>query len=133
MTINIVKIPIAPKPKPRGQLGKYGNMTHSLKGYREWQDELDKYLRIAKFIIPDNFYGIIYHFGIVKKRGGKPDISNLVGGIEDVLVKYDYINDDNYQVIKHYFASAIQSEKSFINIYVTDNKAEFLYVLNKLI
>jgi Holliday junction resolvase RusA-like endonuclease len=125
-----IKIHTKAKPKPRGQLNKSGRMTHSLNGYREWQNEICLILSDAKFIIPENFYGIIFVFNIKPSKGRPPDLSNLQGAIEDVLVKYKYIVDDNWKILKRYYTLGIPSTEDSIEIFAVVDKTEFLKIVD---
>lgn len=137
MSIYRLAVPLKPKPKPRGQLNKYGAMTHSLNGYREWQTEYLKHIALTEFKIPLGFYGMIFQFNIRQGVGGLADVSNLQGGVEDILVKAKLIKDDNYRILRHYAAFALEIDKkktedcSSIILYVTETKKEFLYTYDK--
>lgn len=130
MTIKKVNIPIKPKSKPRGQIGKYGNITHSMGGYMEWQQQFFYHLTVAKFEIPDNLYALIYHFLMVKQGGNPPDLDNLIGGVNDVLVKYEYLKDDNWKIVSKQFAFATLSDKPGISIYTCQSRKELVYIIN---
>ena len=131
MTIKRVNIPIKPKSKPRGQIGKYGNMTHGMGGYMEWQQQFFYHLTVAKFEIPDNLYALIYHFLMVKQGGNPPDLDNMAGGVNDVLVKYEYLKDDNWKILPRLFVYGTQSQKSGIVIYTCQTKQEFLHIISE--
>lgn len=131
MTIQKVFLPVRPFPKPRGQLNKYGKMTHSLNGYRQWQKQFHDAISSTTFQIPEPFYGVLFHFCLKPQRGHPPDVSNLQGGVEDVLVKFGFITDDNVNVMPRYASWAEKTKESSITLYVVQNKVEFLFILEK--
>lgn len=128
--MKIYHIPHKLKAKPRGQLGKFGNMTHSLNGYREWQSSMHNMLVKINFSMPVNLYGIVIVFHIPKLKGHPFDCGNLQGGIEDVLVKYKYIRDDNWKVLGNYAGIPLKSEYPAYTIIPVENRKEFLSALN---
>lgn len=128
-----VYLPIAAHAKPRGQIGKHGNITHSIGTYRPWQTKVLKYLKTIDLVIPSDFYGIIFVFYLKSKAGHPIDLSNAQGGLEDVLVKGGYIKDDNYKVLKRYATLGIPSEKSYIEFYIVYDKKTFLNLMDKLL
>lgn len=128
--MKIYHIPHKLKSKPRGQLGKFGNMTHSLNGYREWQTSMKGKLEEINFSIPGDMYGLILIFHIPKLKGHPFDLSNLQGGLEDVLVKYEYLKDDNWLRLGRYAGIALKSEYPAYTIIPVENKQEFLSVIN---
>ena len=132
MTIKVVNIPIVPKSKPRGQIGKYGNMTHSMGDYMDWQKQFYWFLSTTDFAIPSDLYAIVYYFRMVKKGGQPPDLDNQIGAVNDVLVKYEYLKDDNWKIIPRQFAFATSSNKSSIGIYTCQNKEELIHIINTI-
>lgn len=111
--------------KPRGGLGKYGNMTHSLNGYREWQREFALRLKSVNFSL-ENHYAIMYRLILSKRKRGRPqDVTDMIGALEDVFVQYNFIKDDNWRRIPRYWGEAIQGgEESIIEIYVLMSESE---------
>jgi Holliday junction resolvase RusA-like endonuclease len=132
MSIIVASIPLRPHSKPRGALGRNRQMTHSIGSYRPWQRDFLAILSEINFKVPSGFYGMLFQFNIKKKGGQQPDISNMQGGIEDVLVKGEYIKDDNWTILRHISSWAIQvkTDPSMV-IYVVQTKREFLYVYDK--
>lgn len=128
-----VYLPIAPHSKPRGQLGKHGNMTHSIGGYRIWQNKILQYLKSIDLVIPQDFYGIIFLFYIKPKAGHPLDLSNAQGGVEDVLVKGGYLKDDNWKILKRYATLGISSDKNYIEFYIVYDKNTFVKLMEKLL
>lgn len=131
MPIQKLHLELRPFSKPRGQIGKYGNMTHSIGKYRQWQEEFKLLIASTTFKVPSSFYAIIFDFKLSPRRGGKPDLSNLQGGVEDALVKYGYILDDNWKVLQRYYTVGTPASKSSIDLYVCESKKELIYsILN---
>ena len=128
--MKIYHIPHQLKAKPRGQLGKFGNMTHSLNGYREWQASLNNKFKQIDLVIPSPLYGLIMIFHIPKLKGHPFDLSNLQGGIEDVLVKYEYLPDDNWKILGKYVGIAVKSVYPGYTIIPTMNRNEFIAGIN---
>lgn len=111
-------------PKPRGAIGKQGHMTHSMYGYRDWQASIINSLSSNGFKwLPNAYY--LYDIEISSKRGRPPDLSNLIGSWEDVLVKAGYIQDDNWKFINRFYTQGrfVQSlgVNPRLNFYQTDN------------
>jgi Holliday junction resolvase RusA-like endonuclease len=119
------------KPKPRGQIGKYGNMTHSMNGYREWQNQVIKQLNGSDWYIPENFHSLVFNFHIKPKSGHPPDLSNMQGGMEDVLVKNKNLVDDNWKILKRYYTFGQESDRNRIIIYACETKADLLFCIEK--
>ncbi|XAI95745.1 RusA [Dolichospermum phage Dfl-JY23] len=120
-------------PKPRGGIGRYGNMTHSSKGYRQWQSKfLESLSKTNSF--PKDFHCLIFFFYIKPKPGQPPDLENLQGGIQDTLKKTGCIKDDNYKHIGRYYTDhMVVKDSSRFDLYVVDNHQEKIYVIDKLL
>lgn len=125
-----LSINIELKPKPRGQLGKYGNMTHSIGHYRQWQSAFVRAVKQTNFLIPSDFYAIIFHFRILPKPGRAPDLSNLQGAVEDALVKSNYLKDDNWKILSRYYTQGSLSDTNKIDLYIAESKKEFLFIID---
>lgn len=109
MSIKYYQIAITPMSKPRGQLGKFGNLTHSVGRYREFQKEIEYKLRLTNFSIPVGFFALAYVLFMGKKRGRANDVGNMIGALEDVFVKYEYIKDDSYKHLPRFWSEAVES------------------------
>lgn len=129
MTISKIILPIKAFPKPRGQLGKYGNMTHSAGGYRAWQNQFSRLIQSTSFHVPDTFHSMVFQFNICTTRGRAPDLSNLQGGVEDALVKQKYLQDDNWKILTRFYTFGKVAPASEIIIYVAECKKELLYII----
>ena len=132
MTIAKVILPVKPISKPRGMLNRYGKITHSLGGYRQWQKEFHSHISSTSFIIPNTFHSIVFQFNITPVRGHPPDLSNMQGAVEDALVKYKYLKDDNWKILTRFYTFATVSKQPSIILYVAESKEELLFIINKL-
>ena len=131
MTIQKVSLPIRPYLKPRGALGKHGNMTHSIGYYRKWQEGFKKHIASTSFYVPPDFYAIVFQFKLASRSGGKPDLSNLQGGVEDALVKHKYIPDHNWKILQRYYTCGTPASISSIELYICQSKKELIYIIEK--
>lgn len=109
----IIKIPIQCRSKKNSQqifknkkTGKYFITQSEL--YKEFERECGLYLMKHKKHIdyPINLKCTFY----VKDRR-KRDIVNLLNAMQDILVKYDVIADDNYNIVASVDGSRIIYEK----------------------
>lgn len=120
-------------PKPRGQLGKYGNMTHSAKSeYRKWQTKFRiRFLRLRREPI-EKFYCLIYVFYLPIKIGRLPDLDNLEGGINDALTPDKtgfpgWIKDDNISLLNYNVSRAFyKCPKGKIEIIIIDDVEDLI-------
>ncbi|QLF85069.1 RusA [Nostoc phage YongM] len=120
--------------KPRGGIGRYGNMTHSSKGYRQWQQKFLESLYNSNHPFPSDFHCLVFFFYIKPKSGHPPDLENLQGGIQDTLVKMGCIKDDNYKILGRYYTDHIVvKDASHFDLYVVSNHTEKIYVIDKLL
>lgn len=136
--ITKIHLPIAPKPKPRGQIGKHGNMTHSIGKYRIWQKEFRRLLKtqsVKPISLP--IYAMLIDFGFSRSsRGRKPDLDNTRGAVQDALQKdknnpIAYIKNDSWINLPHCHDWGHFSDKSSITIYFCQSKAEMMHCLDK--
>lgn len=118
---------LKPVSKPRGQIGKHGNMTHSIGAYRGFQVEVSERLKQLEFAIPGEFFSLAYIFYMAKKKGQQNDITNMTGAIEDILVKYKYLTDDNWQVLRRCYIEAVPSPTFAITILVLPQERDFYH------
>lgn len=112
-------IPLTPSPKPRGELGKHGNMTHSSGGYRKWQDTFLKQLR--------NVAGQPYTYQKImalvvlqsrSKKRGLPDVTNMAGAVEDTLIAAKWLKDDNFKINPRVYTDCFERSFDAIEIYI---------------
>lgn len=123
-----IVLPIPKRAKPRGGIGKYGNMTHSTKGYREWQDDGIKLIRCLNVpVITD-----IYSLHITFYRKGRGDLDNLAGGVMDMFVKSGVIKDDDWVTIPNLIIKTNPEKKDQIDIYFCQNKEESIKLFSEI-
>lgn len=122
---------LKPLSKPRGQLGKHGNITHSTGEYRNWQKNFILRLQKASPEPFEKFYAIVYVFNIRSKAGHQPDCDNMVGAINDVLTK-KWIDDDTWQQIPIGVWFCQESIYDGITLYICQDALSTIKVLLKL-
>lgn len=107
----IIKIPLMTKSKKNHQQLIYKNgrpIIIQSKQYLEFERDCAYFLkRYARHIdYPINLKCVFY---ISDRR--KRDLTNFLNAIQDVLVKYDVIADDNYNIVQSVDGSRIVYEK----------------------
>lgn len=122
-----IEIPLLCRPKKNSQSIIYNSKTKKpmivqSKQYKEFERECLPYLIEYKLKIntPINLKCI---FKVNEKR--RRDLCNLLNAIQDVLVKYDVLDDDNYNIVKSVDGSRIiysKNEEPKIVIEITDYK-----------
>ena len=95
----IIKLPLLARPKKNSQqIIKRGNKPFLIqsKNYLKFERDCGFYLKDYRLGIkkPVNLKCVFY---VPDKR--KRDLVNLLNGIQDVLVKYKVIEDDNYNIV----------------------------------
>lgn len=135
MAIKYYQILMKPMSKPRGQIGKFGNMTHSIGRYRDFQKELDYKLKLTQFSIPVGFYALAYVLFMGKKIGRPNDVDDMVGAIKDVFVRFEYIKDDSYKHIPRFWSEAVESSNpkhfSIVIFTIATEKDLETFILNR--
>lgn len=129
---------IEPKPKPRGSLGRHGNMTHSSGDYREWQVRFRSllYVQIKPEQFPSDFYCLNLLLTVTKKfRGRDADRDNLIGSVFDAMqgwkdskgnVYPGWINNDNWRTIPRGYEEVREGLQPSIEISVCSTMDEAL-------
>lgn len=125
--IQKINIPLRPFSKPRGKLGRKGNIYHNDENYRLWKKQFLSCLETVQFKLPDFFYCLGFCFYIKPKRGHKPDCDNMVGSILDALKEGGYIIDDDYENIPKGIWVAKKSEIDKISLFVMGSQKDFVY------
>lgn len=87
------------------------------KQYRDYEKEAGYFLRPANI---DFLINITYLFYMPTRR--RTDASNLIAAADDILVKYNVIQDDNYTIIKAHNGTMVlyDKENPRTEIYITD-------------
>lgn len=96
-----IVIPITPRPKKNSQQIIYNPKTKrpmiiQSKLYSDFERECGLYLKKYKSNI-DYRVNLKIEFYVPDKR--KRDIANYIEAIQDILVKYEIIQDDNYNIV----------------------------------
>lgn len=109
----IIKIPLQCRSKKNSQSIIYNPRTHKpmiiqSKLYREFEQNCGYFLNKYQSNI-DYPINLKCTFYVKDKR--KRDIVNLLNAIQDILVKYKVIADDNYNVVQALDGSRIIYEK----------------------
>lgn len=119
--------------KPRGMIGKQGNIYHSSKRYVQWNKEFISACFNCGFTPPTEFHTLAIVFYNKSKRGHLPDVDNMQGASLDALVKGKYLVDDNISIVDSLYGRSIKSDSSYIEIYFCETKKDFVHlVANKL-
>lgn len=108
-----IEIPLMTRPKKNSQSIVYNPRTKrpiivQSKNYKEFERECGYFLKKYKMNIniPINLKCKFY---VPDKR--KRDIVNLLNAIQDVLVKYQVLEDDNYNIVQSVDGSKIIYQK----------------------
>jgi len=109
----IIKLPLLCRPKKNSQQIFYNAKTHKpfitqSKQYKDFEKQCGYFLikYNLKINSPINIKCIFY---VPDKR--KRDLINLEEAIADILVKYNVLADDNYNIIQSWDGSRIIYEK----------------------
>lgn len=105
----IIKIPLLTRPKKNSQriVFRYGKpIIIQSKQYKEFEKACGYYLKPLEINYPVNLKCTFY---VPDRR--KRDLVNLLNAIQDVLVKYEVIEDDNCNIIRSVDGSRIIYEK----------------------
>lgn len=120
----IVDLPIRLVPKPRGGLGKYGNMTHYANNYGQWQTETARILKSTGFEMPETF--TVLSLRIFLCGRGRPDVENMVGAWQDLLVKHGYLKDDNFIHLPEIHAKATKSTRDRLKFFICLDREDWI-------
>jgi Holliday junction resolvase RusA-like endonuclease len=133
MTLTKLTLMIPGMSKPRGMIGKQGNIYHSSKRYVEWNKDFIGACFRANFTPPKDFHTLAIVFYYKNKRGHLPDVDNMQGASLDALVKGKYLEDDNISIVDSLYGRSIKSDTSYIEIYFCGLKKDFIHLIaNKL-
>ena len=110
----IIQIPLLCRPKKNSQQIFYNKqtgkrfITQSDK-YKQFEKECWFYLKKYQGMSLDKPINVKVFFYVPDKR--KRDLINLEEAIADILVKYEVLKDDNYNIIQSWDGSRIIYEK----------------------
>lgn len=118
----VIDLPPVTK-KNHGQLVRRGNRSYMLpsKPYQQYQSScyyyLSKYRRAEPINTPINLKCLFF---MGHKR--KCDLTNLLQAVQDILVDYNIIEDDNYSIVAHTDGSRVYYDKEHprTEIYITE-------------
>lgn len=108
-----IEIPLMTRPKKNSQSIVYNSRTKrpiivQSKNYKEFEHNCAYFLKKYKMNI-NTPINLKCEFYVPDKR--KRDIVNLLNAIQDVLVKYQVLEDDNYNIVASVDGSKIIYEK----------------------
>lgn len=106
-----IELPIMPRSKKNSQQMIFCNGRPRLiqsKLYRDYEVECGYYLKRPTKAI-DTPINLKCIFIVPDKR--KRDLTNLLNAIQDILVHYGILKDDNYTIVQSVDGSRIQYEK----------------------
>lgn len=120
-----IEIPLLCRSKKNSQQIIYSKgrpMIIQSKIYHEFERECGKFLfkyKKGKITYPINLKCLFY---VPDKR--KRDLTNLENAIADILVKYEILEDDNYNIIAGWDGSRIFYQKGTEKIEITIEKMD---------
>ena len=131
--VKILTIKIKVVPKPRGNIGKFGNLYHSSQSYNDFNKIFINPIKKVDFKLSEKFQYISFKFFLKPRRGHPLDGDNIQGAVQDALVKSKVIPDDNLNIINKWHGEIYTSDKDFdyIQIYFIKDKSDFLYTIKK--
>lgn len=90
-------------PKPRGILGRAGNIYHSSKPYKDFKKrvaaEIEAQLGAITEPIASQCYLGVFNGYTPFKRGSELDSNNIYGAVEDCLVQTGKLKDDKRKIL----------------------------------
>ncbi len=107
-----ITIPIEPRSKKNSQQVAFNHKTGrrfivQSENYKKFEKECGKYLpKITPIDYPVNIKCLFY-----KGTKRKCDLTNLLEAIDDILIKYKVIEDDNYTIVQSHDGSRVFYDK----------------------
>lgn len=122
----IIEIPLLCRSKKNSQQIIFNPKTHKpmiiqSKIYKQFENDCGYFLNKYKLNI-DYPIGLKCTFIVPDKR--KRDLTNLENAIADILVKYNIVQDDNYNIINNWDGSRIIYQKGIEKTIIEIKKAE---------
>lgn len=119
----VIVIPLDPKTKKTGQrIVTNGNrkMIIPSKQYMEYEQACGWYVKPRSEIdYPVNVKCIFY-----RQKKTRVDLPNLLQAVDDILVKYGVLKDDNYKIIAGHDGSRIRFDKDNPRTEITIEKVD---------
>lgn len=121
-----ITIPITPRPKKNSQQIIYNKKTKKpmivqSKLYANFERECGLYLLKYKSNID---YGINLKIEFYVPDRRKRDIANYIEAIQDILVKYEVIQDDNYNIVSSLDGTRMYIDKENPRVEIEITKLE---------
>lgn len=121
-----IVIPITPRPKKNSQQIIYNKKTKKpmivqSKLYTNFERECGLYLLKYKSNI-DYSINLKIEFYVPDRR--KRDIANYIEAIQDILVKYEVIQDDNYNIVSSLDGTRMYIDKENPRVEIEITKLE---------
>lgn len=121
-----ITIPITPRPKKNSQQIIYNKKTKKpmivqSKLYANFERECGLYLLKYKSNID---YGINLKIKFYVPDRRKRDIANYIEAIQDILVKYEVIQDDNYNIVSSLDGTRMYIDKENPRVEIEITKLE---------
>lgn len=120
-----IEIPLLCRSKKNSQQifkNRYTGKTFITQSELYKQFEKDCYYFLKDYIGMNIDYPINFKCEIIVPDRKKRDITNLLNAIQDILVKYNVLADDNYNIISSLDGSKIIYEKGVENIKIEITK-----------
>lgn len=122
----IIELPVNPRSKKNSQQIVFnkktgGRMIIQSKLYTEFEKQCKKYM--PKLEKPINYpINLSCHFFVCDAR--KRDIANYIEAVQDILVKYNILEDDNYNIIKSLDGCKMEIDRENPRIIITIEKEQ---------
>ena len=105
-----IEIPLEPRTKKNSQqiiIYKGRPMVIPSKAFKEYEKQCKEYMPSIETIN----YSVNVKCLFYMKTRRKVDLTNLLEAIDDILVKYKVIEDDNYTIIQSHDGSRVYYDK----------------------
>lgn len=108
--------------KPRGKLGKHGNIYHNDAKYVSFKQQIDR--QMSKALMKGQKHD--YPLGVAllseftsRKRGNEYDLAdNQLGALLDILVQSEYIADDSRKYLRESIVRGIESDRNYATFWL---------------
>lgn len=122
-----IEIPLLCRSKKNSQQVLINSKTHrpfisQSKLYKEFERQCWAYLRDYSDLLIDYPINLKCTFIVPDKR--KRDIVNLLNAVQDILVKYHVLKDDNYNIVSSLDGTQIIYKKGLVKTIIEITKKE---------